>query len=171
MRHQWVYTSNQRSMNSTEEQLEPEKDEEVEESGNQKVLGFFKKVFGGLWKWLKGNWLALLLVFAVAALFVRGCESDDAYNNLFQQYQEQSADHQRQIKELQTLQQQEREELDRQLQDYLENMNRIEREYKEEIQRIESSREVRRVTIIRETLRDPGTLTDTVTRTFGIPVE
>jgi len=160
-------------MNSTEKSTEGKetKPKEKKESGNKKVLNFLKKMFGAIWEWLKSNWLPLFLMFAVAALFAKGCERTQTYNSLFEQYQEQSIDHQRQLKELRELQQAEREELDRQLHQYFENMNRIEREYKQEIQRIESSRESRRVTIIRDHDRDPTTLTDEVRRVFGIPVE
>lgn len=131
----------------------------------------FKKILGTVGQWFKSNWLLLLLVVAVIALFAKGCERTQVYDSLFNQYQNQSEDHQQQISELLAVQEQERQELDRQLQNYLEEMNRIEREYKEEIQRISTNTEIRRVRIIREYDRDPTTLTDAVRDTFGIPVE
>lgn len=131
----------------------------------------FKEVLGAVAKWLRENWLPLLLVVAIAALFAKGCERTQAYDSLFDQYQQQSEDHQQQIRDLRALQERERQELDRQLQNYLEEMNRIEREYKEEIQRISVRTETRRVRIIRDYGRDPATLTTAVRDTFGIPVE
>lgn len=130
-----------------------------------------KEFFGAVGRWLRDNWLPLLLVVAVVALFAKGCERSQAYDSLFEQYQTQSEDHQRQITELMTLREREREELNRQLQAYLENMQRIEREYKEEIARISTRTETRRVTIVREYERDPMTLTATTRDMFGIPIE
>lgn len=131
----------------------------------------FKEVLGAVGKWLRENWLPLLLIVAMTALFAKGCEKTQAYDSLFDQYQQQSEDHQQQIRNLRALQERERQELDRQLQNYLEEMNRIEREYKEEIQRISVRTETRRVRIIRDYGRDPTTLTTAVRDTFGIPVE
>lgn len=131
----------------------------------------FKQVLGAIGKWLRENWLPLLLVVAIAALFVKGCERTQAYDSLFEQYQQQSKDHQQQIRDLQALQERERQELDRQLQKYFKEMDRIEREYKEEIQRISVRTETRRVRIIHDYSRDPTALTTAVRDTFGIPVE
>lgn len=134
----------------------------------KEVLG---AVFGAIWKWLKDNWLPLLLVLAVVGLFAKGCDQVNSYNNLFEQYQQQSEDHERQLQELRSIQESEREALDRQLQEYMQNMDRIEREYKDEIDRISRSSRTRQSDIIRNHDNDPDTLTEAVHAVFGIPVE
>lgn len=131
----------------------------------------FKKILGSLWKWLKENWLVVLVIVGVAALAFRGCSQEEAYSNLFDHYNEQSKDHERQIQELRSLQDQERAERERILQEYLAELHRIEQEYKEELGRIEQQREDTQSDIIRDHDRDPTTLTTAVTETFGIPVE
>lgn len=133
-----------------------------------------KKVFGSIWKWLKENWLTVLVIAGVVALAVNAFSQFDqteSYRNLLEQYHEESLDHQQQIKDLRTLMDEEREERDRLLQEYLSEMHRIESEYKEELGRISADRETSQDTIIRNHNRDPSSLTRAVTDTFGIPTE
>lgn len=133
-----------------------------------------KKFFESAWKWLKSNWLIVVIILGVLALAVNAFSQFDqnaVYRNLLDQYQEQSLDHQRQLKDLRDLVDAEREERDRLLQEYLAEMHRIEREYKEDLERIAQERDTTQDDIIRDHSRDPTTLTRAVHETFGIPVE
>jgi allophanate hydrolase subunit 1 len=129
------------------------------------------KLLRPLWKWLKKNWLLVLITLVVAGLFLKGCEQVDAYDRLLGQYEEQSQDHQRQIKELRTLQDTERKERQRIVQEYIDELHRIEREYKAELDRIATQRDATQERIIREHERDPTTITQRLKETFGIPVD
>jgi predicted RNase H-like nuclease (RuvC/YqgF family) len=137
----------------------------------QKIKNLAKKVLGSTWNWLKDNWLVVLVVVAVAAIAIRGCEKDDAYQNLFDQYGESISDYQQQLKDMHDLQESERLEQARQLQAFIEEMNRIESEYKQEIERIDTRRQRRQTQIVREAQEDPGTLTRRIRDTFGIPID
>jgi len=131
----------------------------------------FKGYLSAAWQWLKGNWMILTLFVMMIALGFKGCERSQTYDALFEQYRQQTVDHQTQIEEITTLHREETEELNRQMQEYLQNMERIERQYKEEIVRITERTETRRVQIIRNHDSNPGTITSVITDTFGIPVE
>ena len=130
-----------------------------------------KKVFGVIWKWLKANWLVVIVVLGVLALAFNANSQDASYRQLFDQYTTQAADHQTQISDLRSLQEQEREERQRLMQEYIDELHRIEREYKTELERIAALRTNTQDDIIRDFERDPTTLTEAVTNVFGIPVE
>lgn len=141
--------------------------EKTKEVGRS-VLDWFKNKS---LRWLKDNWFIILAFVAIVFLFWRGCSHEDSYSNLYEKYQEQTQEHQKQIKELQQLQQKERKELDEQLQHYQNELNRIEQEYKEKLNRIARLKENRRTDILREHEEDPESLTKTINEVFGIPVE
>ena len=130
-----------------------------------------KKAFGAIWKWLKANWLVIIVIVAVGALAFNSCSNDESYRSLFQQYTEKSDDHQRQIKDMRDLQEQERKARDLLMQEYIDELHRIEREYKTELGKIAEQRNNNRNEIIRNHDRDPTSLTDAVNEVFGIPVE
>lgn len=130
-----------------------------------------KEIFGTIFGWFRKNWLLLLVIISLVALFLKGCDQSNVYDNLFERFQEQSKDHNRQIKELRLLQEEEREEMSRLMQQYTNEINRIEHEYKEELGRIANFRETTRTRIVENHGRDPNTLTVVVRDTFGIPIE
>lgn len=130
-----------------------------------------KKVGKPALGWLKNNWLIVLVLLAIIVLFWRGCSHEDSYSDLFDKYQEQSQEHQKEIKKLKQLQDKERKELDERLQHYQNELNRIEQEYKEKLNRIARLKENRRTAIIKEHEEDPESLTQTINEVFGIPVE
>lgn len=133
-----------------------------------------KKVFGAIWKWLKANWLVVVVVVVILGVIVLAANAfsqDESYRRLFQQYTEQAADYHRQIKDLRLLQEQERAEQERIMQEYIVELYRIEREYKTELERIAEQRSSTQDVIIRNFERDPTTLTNAVHTVFGIPVE
>ena len=132
-----------------------------------------KKVFGVIWKWLKDNWLVVvvaIVVIGVGALATKSCSRDESYRNLFREFREQSEDHQRQIKDLRGLQDLERAERERILQEYIDELHRIEREYKIELENIATQRNNTQDNIINNHQRDPVTLVETIRNAFGIPV-
>jgi len=132
------------------------------------------KGLGPVWKWLKKNWLIILIIVGVGLLAANAFSQNshvESYRNLLEQYHQESLDHQRQIKDLRSIMDEERAERDRLLQEYLAEQHRIETEFKEALGQIAQDRETNQDNIIREHDSDPTTLTTAVTNTFGIPLE
>lgn len=135
---------------------------------------WFVRALRAVWKWLKGNWLTLVVftvIILLALTIVKGCDRDTAYQNLFDQYHESIQDHQTQIEQIRSIQQSEREAREEQYRQFLEEMQRIEQDYKAELGRIETTRRHSRSQIVEDARRDPGTLTRRIRDTFGIPIE
>jgi len=130
-----------------------------------------KSIFGNIWKWIKKNWVLVLVVLGLSFLAWSFKSKDQSYKDLFKNYTQQNADNQQQIEVLRNLQEQERVERERLLTNYLDELHRIEREYKAELGKIAEQRDTTQDNIISNGNTNPTSLTDAVTETFGIPVE
>jgi len=131
----------------------------------------FKKLLSSFWKWIKNNWLVIVLLFGVGFLAWSFRSNDQAYKNLFKSYTQQSADNRQQIEDLRAVQEQERADQERIMRNYLDELHRIEQEYKTELTKIETQRATTQDNIISNYNSNPTTLTSAVTNTFGIPTE
>jgi hypothetical protein len=140
-------------------------------TNSDKKISWLKAGLEPILKWLKYNWLVLVVIGGITFFVLKACETDETYQTLFEQYGESITDHQNQINELKQVYASEQVEIQRQLQEYLLEMKRLENDYRSDIARLEKQREDTRTTIIRNWEREPTTLPETIRETFGIPIE
>lgn len=134
----------------------------------------FKNLLIKILKWVKSNWFGIIIVLSILFLsgaIVRSCNKEDAYQTLFDQYSQSIDDYKQQLDSIRTSQQEEQVKQDQRLQQYLNKMNEIQRDYKQQIQRIEKQRLESQSQIVNNAERDPGTLTERIRNTWGIPID
>jgi len=120
-------------------------------------------------KWLKSNWLLVLICAVVFAFFWKGTDQVSLYDNLFETYQAQSIDFQGQIKKILRSQQEEREAREVLRMESVARFRLLEGEFEERLVAIETDRNAEHEEIIEEHARDPQSLVRRLDDMFGIP--
>lgn len=123
--------------------------------------------------WLKKNWAYVVIVALLCLLIFIGWSkynTDSLYDKLMKDYNSQSTAYKKQINELEATNQELRAQQEILNSKHKEEMIRVEKNYQENLKLITQKAKTEKDIIIKEAKKDPTTLTDRVTKTFGIPV-
>jgi predicted RND superfamily exporter protein len=123
--------------------------------------------------WLKDNWTYVVIVVLLCILLLMGwgkCSSDNLYDKLMQDYNSQSKAFKKQINILEATNKELREKQEILNEKHKEEMARVEKDYQNNLNTIIKNAKTSKNIIVKEARRDPTTLTDRITQTFGIPV-
>lgn len=128
-----------------------------------------KQILKKVWRFIKGNYLLLLVIVAVAFVMFRGCDQFSAYDKLMSKYNQQIEDTQERIEKLKEIQKKQAEKREELNQKYQEKLKKLEEDYKKRISEIRRSKFDRQSRIVKEAEKDPSSLIKKVEEKFGIP--
>ena len=121
-------------------------------------------------KWLKDNWLIVVIILVVAVLAYGQATNVSLYDKLMNDYNAQAQDHKAQIVALEKVNEEQSKLVDQLHGEYNERLAIIRSEFNSRLNKVSAQRTVERRRLVEAAKKNPSALTKEIQRIFGIPL-